>query len=84
MKKKRKRYPELTALKGKIRERKYSYRKLAEEIGMGITALSDKINGFYAFDGHEIEAVAEALDIEPIEVANFFLPAYCKTYQKPA
>ena len=84
MSKKRKRYPELTALKGLIREKKSSYRELAKEIGMGVSVFSDKINGFYAFSGPEIEAIGQYLEIDPKEVAKFFLPLYCKTYQKPA
>ncbi len=80
MKKKRK-YPELNALKGRIREKRTSYRKLAEELSVGINTLSDKINGFYAFSGPEMEKLAELLDIEPIEVAKFFLPQYCETQQ---
>jgi len=84
MPKKRRKYPELNALKGRIRERKTSYRKLAEEVGIAVNTLSDKINGFYAMSCPEMERIAEALEIEPKDVAEFFLPEYCVMQQRSA
>jgi transcriptional regulator with XRE-family HTH domain len=74
--KKRRKYTELTALKGLIRERKTSYRELAKHLGISTNTFSDKINGFYAFDGPEMEAIAKYLDISPFEIAKFFMPEY--------
>jgi len=84
MGKKARRYPELTALKGKIRERGTSYRKIADHIVMGVNTLSDKINGYYAFDGPEIEVIAEFLELDPVEIPQIFFPTYCKTHQEIA
>ncbi|ABO49718.1 hypothetical protein Dred_1184 [Desulforamulus reducens MI-1] len=84
MAKKKRKYPELTALKGKIREMGTTYRKIAEEMGIGVNTLSDKINGFYAISGPEMEQIATILDINPKDVAYFFMPSYCKTQQRSA
>lgn len=84
MKKKQRKYPELTALKGRIREKKTSYRKLAKHLGMSSNTLSDKINGFYPISAPEMEKIADALEIDPQDVAVFFLPQYCKTQQRTA
>jgi lambda repressor-like predicted transcriptional regulator len=81
MSKKKRKYPELTALKGRIREKKSSYRKLAVTLGIGLNTLSDKINGFSAISGPEMEQIAETLEIDPQNIAMFFLPTYCKTHQ---
>ncbi|MDA8227173.1 MAG: hypothetical protein M0T74_05610 [Desulfitobacterium hafniense] len=54
---KRRKYSELNSLKGRIREKNTSYRKLSEGIGMAVNTLSDKINGFYAMSIPEAEAI---------------------------
>jgi|GEM_PF-2630029 transcriptional regulator with XRE-family HTH domain len=77
MSKKIKRYPELNALKGLIRERGSSYREVAREIGIEINTLSDKINGFQAISVPEIEKISLFLDIDPKDVVKFFMPSYC-------
>ena len=82
--KKKRKYPELNALKGRIRELGTSYRKIAAELGMAPNTLSDKINGFYAISGPEMEQIATMLDIAPKDIALYFLPSYCKTQQRSA
>lgn len=84
MAKKRRKYPELMALKGRITEKGATYRILADSIGIAVNTLSDKINGFYAFDGPEMEKIGHFLEIEPERVTDFFMPSYCKTQQKSA
>lgn len=81
---KKKRYPELAALKGLIREKGTSYRKLAIEVGMSTNSLNGKVNGLYAMTCSEMEKIAELLDIDPKDIAKYFLPTYCKTYQRTA
>lgn len=81
-KKKRKKYPELNALKGLIREKGASYRRIADEIGMGTNTLSNKINGYFAFTGDEMQQIATILGIDPKDITYFFLPSYCETHQK--
>jgi len=80
MAEKKRKYPELTALKGRIREKKTSYRKLAADLGIAVNTLSDKINGFYAMSGPEMETIATILEINPKDVTYFFLPTYCETH----
>lgn len=72
--KKVRRYEELNALKGRIREQKASYRKIADNLGMGTATFSDKINGFYVFDASEIEKICDELDITAEQVSKFFFP----------
>lgn len=74
MSKKTRRYAELAALKGRIRERGTSYRELSKGIDMATNTLSDKINGFYAMDLPEAEKIAEFLDIPPLEIPKYFFP----------
>jgi transcriptional regulator with XRE-family HTH domain len=82
MSEKKRKYPELIALKERIKEKKTSYRKLASELGIGFNTLSDKINGFYLFDGAEMEKVAELLEIEPEDIAIYFMPTYYKACER--
>lgn len=75
MTKKIKRYTELAALKGKIREEGTSYRQLAQNVGMAVNTLSDKINGYYCFDANEIHDICHALKLnEPNEIITIFFP----------
>lgn len=81
---KRRKYPELNSLKGRIREQNTSYRKLSEEIGMAVNTLSDKINGFYAMSIPEAEAISVCLDIPPSEMAKYFFPSRLRNSTKTA
>lgn len=78
-KQKRRRYPELKALKGRVREMGTSYRRLASDIGMAQNTLSDKFNGFSAIRVPEMEKIAAFLNIDPVDVPRFFMPTYCET-----
>ena len=64
---------ELLELKGKIRENKTSYRELAKKIGMSTNTLSNKINGYSAFDIVEASQIADVLGIPPDKIAYFLL-----------
>jgi len=81
---KKRKHPELAALKGRIREKKMSYRKLALELGIGLNTLSDKVNGFYPFNVIEMEKIATILEIEPRDIASFFMPGYCVSQHRTA
>ena len=72
---KRRIYPVLNSLKGRIREQNTSYRKLSKEIGMATNTLSDKINGFYPMSIPEAEAIALTLEILPSEMDKYFFPS---------
>lgn len=82
MSKKKRKYPVLVALKGRIREKGTSYRELSMELGISVAALSNKINGYYAISGPEMEQIATSLDIDPRDIAHYFMPGYCKTQRR--
>lgn len=63
---------ELTELKGKIREKKKSYRAISSEIGMSLSTFNKKINGYTAFDIVEASKIASILDIPPDKISSFF------------
>lgn len=67
-------YPELTALKGKIREEKKSYRKLSEKIGISLNNFSDKVNGYSVFDTDEVDNLVSELNIQHEEILRYFFP----------
>lgn len=68
------RYEELSNLKGLLREKKYSYRKLAISISISVDALNNKLNGYSVFCLNEVIEIAEELDIEPTEIVKYFFP----------
>lgn len=71
-----KKYPELNELKGKLRAEKYTYRKLAEAIGMEVSTLNNKINGYSSFNTVEMDAIATIITIKPDEFVKYFFPRY--------
>lgn len=70
-----KKYHELSALKGRIREKGSSYRKLAKTICMGLNTLCEKVNGYYAMTAEDIEKICEELDILPQDIPKYFFPS---------
>ena len=70
------RRPILNALKGRIREKQTSYKKLSIPLGLDYSTLSQKINGKSALTGDEMNMLGELLDIEESEVIKFFIPNY--------
>ena len=67
-------YPELNALKGRIREKKETYRTLAAKMGISTNALNDKVNGYSIFDTDEVSFIVEALDIPDNDLKRLFFP----------
>lgn len=67
-------YLELTALKGLIREKKSSYKKLSEAINNATNTFCHKINGYQMFDCLEIDIIANQLDIEANKINYYFFP----------
>ena len=82
MSKKRKKYPEMSALKGRIREMGVTYDEVAKDVGIATSSLSNKINGFYPMTADEMQRIATMLEIKPQDVARFFLPSYCRLQQR--
>jgi hypothetical protein len=73
-KNKRIQYLELAALKGLIREKKSSYKKLSEVLGIATNTFCDKINGYQLFDVKEVDVIADQLDIEQSKINYYFFP----------
>lgn len=84
MHKKRRVYVELSALKGRIRELKSSYRRLSGETGISIDALNNKINGYSIFNAEEMDKVSDVLDIPIHEVTKYFFPHRLRNATKSA
>lgn len=77
-------YPELSALKGRIREMKSSYRILSEKIGCSTNTLYLMLNGFYAPSGEYVEKIASELEINPNDVVRYFFPNMLRNAIKTA
>lgn len=65
-------YQELNKLKGKITERRETYRSVSKKTGIPLNSLSNKINGHYLFDIVEVEKICRVLCIAPQDVFFFF------------
>lgn len=66
-----KRY-ELTALKGLLREKKVTYKEIANVIRKTERVFSNKINGYCGFDAFEVDEIAEYLGINPTDIVKYF------------
>lgn len=75
---KKKIYDELTALKGKMRESKVSYKRLAKAINVSPNSLYLWFNGFNTLNTLQIINIAEELDIAPEEMLKYFFPSLYK------
>lgn len=82
--KKVKRFDELRALKGLIREKGTSYRKISEAIGITVNTFNDKINGFYPFSAPEIKDICNILDISGNDIVKYFFPDMLSNETKSA
>ncbi|MEW5952665.1 MAG: DUF739 family protein [Bacillota bacterium] len=75
MKKARKRYHELKALKGKMRSEGQTTKTMAEFLGIAPNTFSLKINGISEFTCSEIGEVCKILSIEPKSIVEYFFPS---------
>lgn len=75
MKKARKRYHELKALKGKMRSEGQTTKTMAEFLGIAPNTFSLKINGISEFTCSEIGKVCKILSIEPKSIVEYFFPS---------
>ena len=64
---------ELTELKGKIREKKSSYRECAKIAGISLNTFNSRMNGNTAFDIIEASKLATHLEIPENEIKYFFV-----------
>lgn len=67
-------YPELLALKGRMREKQKTYRGLSEKIGISLNTLNGRLNGHSVFNIDEVNDIAIELEIEPDEITKYFFP----------
>ena len=65
-------YRELLELKGLLRASKYSYKKIAQSIGIHTTTFSDKINGYSTFTLSEADKIIKLLNISVEEISKYF------------
>ncbi|WP_347491174.1 DUF739 family protein [Desulfoscipio sp. XC116] len=76
MSKKMRKFTQLNALKGRIREVGTTYYEVAGELGIAVNTFSNKINGFSVFSLLEVIRIATILDIDPGDIAHYFMPIY--------
>ena len=62
----------LNKLKGRIKEKNLSYSSLSKDIGISLSAFSNKMNGRSAFDIVEASRLSSILDIPPEDIIIFF------------
>lgn len=62
------------ALKGRIRELGTNYQEVADEMGIKISTLSNKLNGHFPFRIDEVEKLAEILNIKEDDIVRYFFP----------
>ena len=82
--KKKKKYIELTYLKGRITERNETYRTISQKTGIPLNSLSNKINGYSLFDIQQVAILCDVLDIAATDIPKFFMSAYCVSQQYSA
>lgn len=69
---KEKKYKVLEKLKGLLREKKYSYKKISALVGINYTTFSNKINGYSAFTLIEATKLIEILQISKDKIYEYF------------
>ena len=74
MKLRKKKFVELNTLKGIIREKGSTYRKLAMKTTMEEPTFSNKMNGFSSFTAAEMDILIEELDIRCDDIGYVFFP----------
>ena len=77
--KKVRKYEELNCLKGLIREKKYSYKSLSQEMALSVDAINNKLNGYTMLTVYDIVSFMKVLDIDNSQIMKYFLPQCCKT-----
>jgi predicted transcriptional regulator len=65
-------YTKMWELKRKMKEEGITYAELADEIGMGVNTLSDKLNGKSSFNIDEVQRIMKVLKIKNSEVPHYF------------
>lgn len=63
---------ELVELKGLLREKKLTYEKMSEYVGISVSAFSDKINGNTVFNLVELAKIVRKAEIQPEDISKYF------------
>lgn len=71
---KEQRYPELSALKGLMREKNLTYREMAARLPMALNTLNDKLNGYSLLNSEEIQSIIFELGIPTDLIPKYFFP----------
>lgn len=79
---KKNKYVELTALKGRMREEKTTYRILSKDVGLSLNALNSKLNGHTSFNLEEASRIVDVLKINPEEITKYFFPTMLRKATK--
>lgn len=69
---KKRKFKELSKLKGLLREKNITYKKIASLIGINYTTFSDKINGYSDFTLNEVNNIIQQLQIGKDEIYDYF------------
>ena len=69
---KKRKLKELSKLKGLLREKNITYKKIASLIGINYTTFSDKINGYSDFTLNEANNIIQQLQIGKDEIYDYF------------
>lgn len=69
---KKRKFKELSKLKGLLREKNITYKKIASLIGINYTTFSDKINGYSVFTLNETNNIIQQLQIGKDEIYDYF------------
>ena len=69
---KKRKFKELSKLKGLLREKNITYKKIASLIGINYTTFSDKINGYSDFTLNEANNIIQQLQIRKNEIYDYF------------
>lgn len=69
---KKRKFKEQSKLKGLLREKNITYKKIASLIGINYTTFSDKINGYSDFTLNEANNIIQQLQIGKDEIYDYF------------
>lgn len=75
MRRRRKKYVELKALKGKMRGEGQTIKSIANHLCIAPNTLCLKINGISEFTCSEIGEVCDFLGIKPDDIVEYFFPS---------
>jgi len=67
--------PPLDKLKGRLKEKRLTYRDFAGQMGMSPSTLTEKLNGRAAFDSVEMLDAIDILEIPESEMLGIFFPS---------